>query len=72
LDELYALVRLYTNDEWTWQLRLLLRDVEVPGIRLGSAGQLGWTTWLGGRGQTADDVLIQEPAPPSTRRKPQS
>lgn len=61
LAELAALVRLYTNDEWGWQLRLLLRDVEVPGVRLGSAGRLGWTTWLGGRGQMADDVVIQEP-----------
>jgi type VI secretion system protein ImpH len=69
LAELAALVRLYTNDEWSWQLRLLLRDVEVPGVRLGSAGQLGWTTWLGGRGQMADDVVIQEPTSDSFRRK---
>jgi type VI secretion system protein ImpH len=61
LAELYALVRFYTNDEWTWQLRLLLRDVEIPGIRLGRAGQLGWTTWLGKREVNADDVVIQEP-----------
>ena len=69
LAELAALVRLYTNDEWSWQLRLLLRDVEVPGVRLGGAGQLGWTTWLGGRGQMADDVVIQEPGSDSLRRK---
>ncbi|MDB6087518.1 MAG: type secretion protein family [Gammaproteobacteria bacterium] len=61
LQELHALVRFYTNDEWTWQLRLLLRDVEVPGVQLGKTGQLGWTTWLGGRRTTADDVLLQEP-----------
>jgi len=69
LAELAALVRLYTNDEWSWQLRLLLRDVEVPGIRLGSSGRMGWTTWLGGRGQMADDVVIQEPTSDSFRRK---
>lgn len=69
LAELAALVRLYTNDEWGWQLRLLLRDVEVPGVRLGSSGQLGWTTWLGGRGQMADDVVIQEPTSDSFRWK---
>jgi type VI secretion system protein ImpH len=69
LAELAALVRLYTNDEWSWQLRLLLRDVEVPGVRLGSAGRMGWTTWLGGRGQMADDVVIQEPTSDSFRRK---
>lgn len=58
IRELYALVRLYTNDEWTWQLRLRL--AEVPGVRLGQA-QLGWTTWLGGRPASADDVVLQEP-----------
>jgi len=61
LKELYALTRLYTGDEWTWQLRLLLRDEEIPGIRMGRVGQLGWTTWLGKRQDMADDVLIQEP-----------
>jgi type VI secretion system protein ImpH len=71
LAELTALVRLYTNEEWSWQLRLLLQDVEVPGVRLGTAGQLGWTTWLGGRGQMADDVVIQEPAIHRTKRKNQ-
>jgi type VI secretion system protein ImpH len=60
LRELHALTRLYTSDEWTWQLRLLLRDKEIPGIRMGRIGQLGWTTWLGKRQHTADDVLIQE------------
>jgi type VI secretion system protein ImpH len=38
LTELHSLVRLYTNDEWAWQVRLLLRDVDIPGTRLGSAG----------------------------------
>jgi type VI secretion system protein ImpH len=61
VEELYALVRLYTNDEWTWQLRLLLAQVEVPGVWLGGQAQLGWTTWLGGRRATVDDVVLQEP-----------
>jgi type VI secretion system protein ImpH len=69
LAELAALVRLHTNDEWSWQLRLLLRNVEVPGVRLGTAGRLGWTTWLGGRGQMADDVVIQEQTSDSFRGK---
>jgi type VI secretion system protein ImpH len=59
LRELSALVRLYTNDEWTWQLRLLLLPADIPGIRLGTAGRLGWTTWLGTRAGIADDVVIQ-------------
>ena len=62
LSELYSLVSFYTNHEWTWQVRLLLRDVEIPGIRIGRSGQLGWTTWLGKREVNADDVVIQEAA----------
>ena len=60
LRELQALVRLYTNDEWTWQLRLLLLPAEIPRIRPGRAGRLGWTTWLGTRAGIADDVVIQD------------
>jgi type VI secretion system protein ImpH len=60
LRELYSLVRRYTSDEWTWQLRLLLRDAEVPGILVGRNGRLGWSTWLGKRREDADDVVIQE------------
>ena len=73
LRELHALVRLYTNDEWDWQLRLALLDEDIPGVRLGAAGsQIGWTSWLGvrrsgvpagdflaGRSVTSD-VVIQE------------
>lgn len=61
VKELYSIVRLYTNDEWTWQLRLLLADVEVPGVWLGGQARAGWTTWLGGRRTTVDDVVLQEP-----------
>lgn len=66
LAQLYALVRLYTNDEWSWQLRLLLRDVEMPRTRLGGAAstqeksQLGWTSWLGAPPAGAQDVVIQD------------
>lgn len=62
LAELQSLVRLYTNDEWEWQVRLLLRDVEIPGSRLDGANPLGWTSWLGERRAHAADVVIQEPA----------
>jgi type VI secretion system protein ImpH len=75
LTELHSLVRLYTNDEWSWQVRLLLRDVDIPGTSLGPAGalragnRLGWTTWLSSRRAGAEDVVIQDtrvPAAPNS------
>jgi len=59
LRDLGELVRLYTNDEWSWQLRLLLRGADVPVARLGASARLGLTTWMGGRHNTAEDVVIQ-------------
>jgi type VI secretion system protein ImpH len=64
LAELHALVRLYTSDEWTWQLRLLLLQEEIPRVRLGKAGRLAWSTWLGTRKGIADEVVIQEQQAP--------
>jgi type VI secretion system protein ImpH len=71
LTELHSLVRFYTNDEWGWQVRLLLQDADIPGASLGGAGQrgaerdsngnrLGWTSWLGSRRAAAQDVVIQD------------
>ncbi|HEY0942641.1 MAG TPA: type VI secretion system baseplate subunit TssG [Steroidobacter sp.] len=62
LAELHSLLRLYTNDEWEWQVRLLLREVDIPGARLDGASPLGWTSWLGERRSHAADVVIQESA----------
>jgi type VI secretion system protein ImpH len=59
LRELAALVRLYTNDEWSWILRLRLASHEVPAMQLGSGSRLGWTSWVGGRHSTAEDVIIR-------------
>lgn len=66
LNELHSLVRQYTNDEWEWQVRLVMRDVEIPGMRLGDAGappsRLGWMSWLGEHRADVADVVIQEQA----------
>ncbi len=59
LRELRALTQMYTNDEWAWQVRLLLTDVDVPGMTLGQSGKLGWTTWLGVKHMQADEVVLQ-------------
>jgi type VI secretion system protein ImpH len=60
LRELHALVRLFTGDEWTWQLRVLLLADETPRTVLGKNGKLGWVAWLGSHPGIADDVVIQE------------
>ncbi|MEJ0035907.1 MAG: type VI secretion system baseplate subunit TssG [Gammaproteobacteria bacterium] len=59
LTELHALVRLYTNDEWAWQVRLLMRDADLPGMRLGGAGARGAST-PGGPGVGGVDGHLAE------------
>jgi len=39
-------VRLYAGEEFTWDAQMVLAKEEIPGVQLGKAGQLGWTTWL--------------------------
>jgi type VI secretion system protein ImpH len=57
--ELAAVVRLFTNDEWSWQLRQTLGKGEAPGVMLGRHARLGWTSWLGGRKGRDADVVIR-------------
>ncbi|MBL8301126.1 MAG: type VI secretion system baseplate subunit TssG [Rhodanobacteraceae bacterium] len=54
-------VRTYIGIELDWDLRLVLRRVDVPQARLGGDTRLGWTTWLG-RGLPRDrDDLVLDP-----------
>jgi type VI secretion system protein ImpH len=69
LRELLDLVRLFTNDEWTWQMRLLLPEKEIPRTRLGRSGKLGWVSWLGTHRGVANDVVIQECGGLAPRKK---
>jgi len=48
-------VRNYVGFEYAWDLRLTLIAEEVPQVRLGEMGRLGWTSWVGPR-------LLREPA----------
>jgi type VI secretion system protein ImpH len=54
LRKLVDWVRLYTNFEFEWDVRLLLKKDEVPSIRLGAGQRLGWTSWLGRRRTQTD------------------
>jgi type VI secretion system protein ImpH len=61
LARLMAWVRNYSGEELGWDVQLVLRAEEVPQVRLGEAGRLGWTTWLRGRPftQDADDLILR-------------
>jgi len=61
LRRLIAWVKNYTTDERTWEVQLILKEKEVPQMKLGETGRLGWTTWLtsGPLGRDADDLVLQ-------------
>ena len=46
LKRLTAIVKNYVGDELAWELQLVLDQNEVPQVRLGRQGSLGWTTWI--------------------------
>jgi type VI secretion system protein ImpH len=64
LESLAALVRLYTNDEWEWDLRLVLAPEATERMTLGSGARLGWTTRLGRAAGVREDIVVD----PGTRR----
>jgi len=61
MRRLVALIRNYIGDEKDWDVQLVLKHDEVPAIRLGQSGELGWTSWLSNRasGADADDVVLE-------------
>jgi type VI secretion system protein ImpH len=54
-------VRNYVGFEFDWELQLVLARDEVPAVRLGQEGRLGWTAWLGSRPSPTDagDVIFR-------------
>ena len=64
LRKLVDWVRMYLCFELDWDARLLLKQNEVPSLKLGGGQQLGWTTWLGHRRTEtcADDLCLDAEA----------
>lgn len=62
IGRLIAWVRNYIGDELSWELNLVLKQEEIPGICLGKIGQLGWTAWLGCKKfeKDADNLVLQD------------
>jgi type VI secretion system protein ImpH len=58
LEELAAIVRNYAGDELAWEVNLVLRQADVPPLRLDGAAQLGWTSWLGKKDGDADELAL--------------
>jgi len=46
---LHDLIRLYVGVEQSWEVKLVLRRVEVPLAWLGNSVWIGWSSWLGAR-----------------------
>ena len=64
LRKLVDWVRMYLCFELDWDVRLLLKQNEVPPLTLGGGQRLGWTTWLGRRrtDTRADDLCLDAEA----------
>ncbi len=62
---LLSLVRLYTNDEWAWDVRLVLDPAATTPMSLGHGARLGWTSRIG-RG--IRDDLVFDPVSKKTQR----
>ena len=43
---LVPIVRNWAGDALAWDVNMVLERDQVPAIRLGQQGRLGWTTWL--------------------------
>jgi type VI secretion system protein ImpH len=61
IEKVLTWVRQYCSFEFEWDMRLVLKETQVPRTRPGSYGKLGWTTWLGHYRKRADaaDLILR-------------
>lgn len=77
-DALFDLVRLSTAPEQGFEVRLVLRAADVPGIELSRMPErrcrLGWSTWLqtGARASDASDAVFRSESRAGVSRRPGS
>jgi type VI secretion system protein ImpH len=63
-DPLRAWVRFFSNDEWEFEVKLILEGEQVPACALGAEGtsgpQLGWVSWVKSQpfGRDPDDTVL--------------
>lgn len=67
VEALASLIRHYSNDEWAWELCLLLDSSLSTPMRLGGGSRLGWTTRIG-RGAPLRVRLVVDPLTRRTQR----
>ncbi|MEP6506475.1 MAG: type VI secretion system baseplate subunit TssG [Betaproteobacteria bacterium] len=54
MQRLHDWVLNFIGYELSCEMHLVLKTTEVPAVKLGQAGALGWTSWLGPRRQSTD------------------
>ncbi|MBU0754424.1 MAG: type VI secretion system baseplate subunit TssG [Planctomycetes bacterium] len=60
IRRLVSLVRNYLGYEYSWDLKIILKKEEIPPLKLGVSGRLGWTSWLADQPpqKDADDLIL--------------
>jgi type VI secretion system protein ImpH len=62
-------VRHYAGLSLAWDVKLIIKKEALPGLRLGAAARLGWSSWLSSKAPERDDeqlCLSPRAAPRST------
>ena len=65
-------VRQYAGLGLDWDVNLIIKKEQLPGLRLGNAAQLGWSSWLSSKAPQADDEQLRFSARAAlqSRRRP--
>ena len=74
---LYSWVKFFSNDEWDFEVRLILERQDVPACTLGAEGvsgpQLGWVSWVKSKPFNRDpgDTVLALVAAKGNQHEPQ-